>query len=235
MAYFIYLTVIEMKEQRKEAIKPFISFPYSQIFFIEFENYVEDRYFPLIRNFSTINQKNQNDNTILYPFIEIENVGRGMAKQISYSWEYDFSELIQAIGNAIENSKFRFENKDNQFIIYLDEEEIYNWVRITKRDSGVLPHIVEGSKGAKIELPISYTLALACLIYIALKETTDVNQTIDSNSLTLNLEYQDISRNTYKTKYEFKLLLARYDTNSEKQLKSASGEMFVKNIIDFDR
>lgn len=199
----IYLTIAEMKNQRKSSFRPNFVMK-SQVYGIRFndEKYLN---YDILKENEMKNSSGSNEP----PFISAKlfNVGLGPAKYLEFEWDYNIVNLISFLNKN--QSQFNFviekknDNQNNLFIYRKDKQLIKNDLGFKNYRDYALPVSIS-SHGIEVFIPSSYLDILVSVAFLykiseSKKEILKYYEIFRSNlKIKTMVLYKDIEGNSYK-------------------------------------
>ncbi len=199
----IYLTLLEMKSQRKSSFRPNFVMK-SQIYGIRFIN---EKY--LTYNIFEENEMNNSSGNNGPPFITVKlfNVGLGPAKYLEFEWDYNIVNLVSLLNKN--QSQYNFiikkenNNQDNLIIYRKDKQLFKSELNIKDYRDYALPVSIS-PQGVEIFIPFSYLQILVSVAFLykiskSKKEISKYYEIFRSNlKIKTKVLYKDIEGNSYK-------------------------------------
>lgn len=208
-AIVAFITVNEMRKQRKESYKPIV---------IPIENYYSLKSYEDGRFSGSTQVSNGYEPNI---FLYLANAGLGPAVNIVIQWEFDFKSFISK--NDFNGIIISYENEK----FYVRENEHYSTSYVKNQKDELVEYLLSGESGkTKLLLP-EYTKVI-------LKLLTDRKQkgiTTYMPKLKLIITYKDIGLSEYKHEYGIEFIeyyvsklkiepLIKYDANGKIDVKT---------------
>jgi hypothetical protein len=200
----IYLTIAEMKNQRKSSFRPNLVMK-SQVYGIRFN---DEQY--LIYDILEENEMKNSSGSNELPFITVKlfNVGLGPAKYLEFEWDYNIVSLVSLLNEN--QSQYNFiikkenDNQDN-LIIYRKDKQLFKSELDFKDYRDYALPVSISPHGIEVFIPFSYLEILVSVAFLY-KFSEDEKA---------KLNYYEIFRSNLKIKT--KVLYKDIEGNSCKQ------------------
>ena len=161
----IYLTIAEMKNQRKSSFRPNLVMK-SQVYGIRFN---DEQY--LIYDILEENEMQNSSGSNELPFItaKLFNVGLGPAKYLEFEWDYNIVSLVSLLNEN--QSQYNFiikkenDNQDNLIIYRKDKQLFKNELDFKGYRDYALPVSIS-PRGIEVFIPFSYLEILVCVAFL---------------------------------------------------------------------
>jgi len=199
----IYLTLSEMKSQRKSSFRPNFVMK-SQMYGIRF---IDEKH--LIYNILEENEMNNSSGSNDPPFItaKLFNVGLGPAKYLEFEWDYNIVNLVSLLNKN--QSQYNFiikKENDNQYnlIIYRKDNQLFKSELDFKDYRDYALPVSISPQGVEIFIPFPYLqiLVIVAFLYKISKSKKEILKYYEIFRSNLKIKtmvlYKDIEGNSYK-------------------------------------
>lgn len=201
-------TLLELKRQRKASYRPEIGLSTER--YILVINELDKGLFNIVWRDS----ENIEDS---HPFLNIVNIGLGLAKNIKISWDYDVEKHIEIINKLkkdieldidvyIEDGLLKIKGKEKQYFISLDEAD---------SELGYIVNNKDGNGGRQLFIPHIIMKVLPLLTWVyqkTYKEDIIFNSKLDS--IEIRIDYKDIGGGRHQYKYDLKINICQYSVEN---------------------
>ncbi len=208
-AFIALKTVIEIRKQREHSYHPDINIANFEFYVYKYENEEYEDEEPDDTTYLYYSKSQLDENKPITGYNELvfdmNNIGFGVAKEVTWHWSFDFIGAKNAI--RLSKDEFEFDAKDTQFFIKYPKFKV-DWIISVGEDNAsdyfnfILPYSIENRKN-EIRLP-NYFMQLYWLFKVKDMMVERLGEDERFPPLKLNVYYKDMDgKKISKTFYFF--------------------------------